>query len=83
MQLSSGISTYGLCNWTQMKTYPNWIWTTNGTGGGLQHIGFAPKNNPKIAIAAYIENSGWGGRSAASIASLAAEKYIFKNRIFC
>lgn len=42
-------------------------------------IGFAPKNNPKIAIAAYIENSGWGGRSAASIASLAAEKYIFKN----
>ena len=30
-------------------------------------IGFAPKNNPKIAIAAYIENSGWGGRSAASV----------------
>ena len=42
-------------------------------------IGFAPKNNPKIAIAAYIENSGWGGRSAASIASLSAEKYIYKN----
>ena len=42
-------------------------------------IGFAPKNEPKIAIAAYIENSGWGGRSAASIASLAAEKYIFKS----
>ena len=42
-------------------------------------IGFAPKNNPKIAIAAYIENSGWGGRAAASIASLTAEKYINKN----
>ena len=42
-------------------------------------IGFAPKNEPKIAVAAYIENSGWGGRSAASIASLAAEKYIFKS----
>ena len=40
-------------------------------------IGFAPKNNPKIAIAAYIENSGWGGRAAASIASLTAEKYLF------
>ena len=42
-------------------------------------IGFAPKNNPKIAIAAYIENSGWGGRAAASIASLTTEKYINKN----
>ena len=37
-----GISTYGLCNWTQMKTYSNWIWTNNGTGGGLSHI---PGNN--------------------------------------
>ena len=40
-------------------------------------IGFAPKSNPKIAIAAYIENSGWGGRAAASISSLVVEKYIF------
>ncbi len=42
-------------------------------------MGFAPKDDPKIAIAAYIENSGWGGRAAASIASLTAEKYIFGN----
>ena len=41
-------------------------------------IGFAPKANPKIAIAAYIENSGWGGRAAASISSLVAEKFINK-----
>ena len=41
-------------------------------------IGFAPKVNPKIAIAAYIENSGWGGRAAASISSLVAEKFINK-----
>ena len=41
-------------------------------------IGFAPKVNPKIAIAAYIENSGWGGRAAASISSLVVEKYINK-----
>ena len=40
-------------------------------------IGFAPKINPKIAIAAYIENAGWGGRAAASISSLASEYYIF------
>ena len=41
-------------------------------------IGFAPKNEPKIAIAAYIENAGWGGRAAASISSLAIEFYLNK-----
>ena len=41
-------------------------------------IGFAPKNKPKIAIAAYIENAGWGGRAAASISSLAIEFYLNK-----
>ena len=46
---------------------------------GFDHsgfIGFAPKENPKIAIATYIENAGWGGRAAASISSLAIEYYI-------
>ena len=41
-------------------------------------IGFAPKIKPKIAIASYIENSGWGGRAAASISSLAIEYYLNK-----
>jgi penicillin-binding protein 2 len=39
-------------------------------------MAFAPKDNPKIAIAVYVENSGWGGRAAASIASLMIEKYL-------
>jgi penicillin-binding protein 2 len=39
-------------------------------------IAFAPKENPKIAIAVYVENAGWGGRAAASTASLMIEKYI-------
>ena len=39
-------------------------------------IGFAPKEKPVIAISAYIENSGQGGRAAASIASLATEYYL-------
>lgn len=39
-------------------------------------MAFAPKENPKIAIAVYVENAGWGGRSAASIASLMIEKYL-------
>jgi len=39
-------------------------------------IAFAPKDNPTIAIAVYVENAGWGGRAAASTASLMIEKYI-------
>jgi penicillin-binding protein 2 len=39
-------------------------------------IGFAPKYNPKIAIAVYVENAGFGGTWAAPIASLMIEKYI-------
>lgn len=40
-------------------------------------ISFAPKNNPKIAVAVYIENArGGGGTWAAPIASLVIEKYI-------
>ena len=37
---------------------------------------FAPKYNPKIAIAVYVENAGWGGAVAAPIASLMIEKYV-------
>ena len=39
-------------------------------------IAFAPKEDPKIAIAVYVENAGWGGRAAASTASLLIEKYL-------
>ncbi len=39
-------------------------------------MAFAPKENPQIAIAVYVENAGWGGRAAASTASLLIEKHI-------
>ncbi|RKD86173.1 penicillin-binding protein 2 [Mangrovibacterium diazotrophicum] len=39
-------------------------------------IAFAPKDNPQIAIAAYVENGVWGARYAAPIASLMIEKYL-------
>jgi len=39
-------------------------------------IAFAPMNNPKIAIAVYVENAGFGGVWAAPIASLIIEKYL-------
>ena len=46
---------------------------------GLDHsgfMGFAPRENPKIAIAVYVENAGWGARAALSTASLVIEKYL-------
>ena len=39
-------------------------------------IAFAPRENPKIAIAVYVENAGYGGTWAAPIASLMIEKYL-------
>jgi len=39
-------------------------------------FGFAPKDNPKIAIAVYVENAGSGGAIAAPIAGLMMEKYL-------
>lgn len=39
-------------------------------------FGFAPRNKPKIAIAVYIENAGWGGSYATPIAGLMMEKYL-------
>ena len=39
-------------------------------------IAFAPKENPQIALAVYVENGGWGSTWAAPIASLMIEKYL-------
>ena len=39
-------------------------------------ICFAPKDEPKIAVAVYLENAGFGGTWAAPIASLLVEKYL-------
>lgn len=37
---------------------------------------FAPKDNPKIAMAVYIENGGFGAQYAVPIAGLLLEKYL-------
>lgn len=39
-------------------------------------IAFAPKDDPKIAIAVYVENAGFGSTLAAPVASLMIEKYL-------
>lgn len=41
-------------------------------------VAFAPKDNPKIAIAVFVENGYWGKRWAGPITSLMIEKYIKK-----
>lgn len=39
-------------------------------------VAFAPKENPTIAIAVFIENGYWGSRWAGPIATLLVEKYV-------
>ena len=39
-------------------------------------VAFAPKDNPKIALAVFVENGGYGSTIAAPITSLIVEKYI-------
>ncbi|MCF2447518.1 penicillin-binding protein 2 [Dyadobacter sp. CY345] len=46
---------------------------------GMDHsifIAFAPVEDPKIAIAVFVENAGSGGQAAAPIANLIIEKYL-------
>ena len=53
--------------------------TGTSQNAGKDHsifFAFAPKEDPKIAIAVYIENGGFGGTYAAPIASLVVEKYL-------
>ena len=39
-------------------------------------MGFAPYENPRIAIAVYVENGGWGADYGVPIGSLVMEKYL-------
>jgi cell division protein FtsI/penicillin-binding protein 2 len=42
----------------------------------LLFVAFAPRDNPKIAIAVVVENSGQGAWWAAPIASFIVEQYL-------
>jgi penicillin-binding protein 2 len=39
-------------------------------------VAFAPRDNPKIAIAVFIQNAGFGATYAAPIAGLIMEKFL-------
>ena len=60
-------------------TYPICGKTGTVENPGKDHsafIGFAPMNNPKIAIAVYIEHGGFGADMAAPMAALIIEDYL-------
>ncbi|MBI5464941.1 MAG: penicillin-binding protein 2, partial [Ignavibacteriales bacterium] len=40
-------------------------------------VGFAPFEDPKIAVAVMVENQGYGGVKAAPLAGMVMEKYLF------
>ncbi len=53
--------------------------TGTAQNSGVDHstfIAFAPRENPKIAIAVYVENGKWGNLYAGPIATLMIEKYL-------
>ncbi len=53
--------------------------TGTAQNSGKDHsvfIAFAPRDDPKIAIAVYVENAGFGGVWAAPISRLMIEKYM-------
>ena len=39
-------------------------------------MGFAPYNDPKIAVAVYVENAGFGATYGVPIGSLVMERYL-------
>ena len=39
-------------------------------------MGFAPMNDPKIAVSVYVENGGWGATYGVPIGALIMEKYL-------
>ena len=74
------VMTKGTGRWYQIDS----IQTCGKTGTvqnphGKDHaifIGFAPKENPQIAVAVVVENAGFGATWAAPVASLIMEQYL-------
>ena len=60
-------------------TYPICGKTGTAENAGADHsafIGFAPMDNPQIAIAVYVEHGGFGADMAAPMASLIIEEFL-------
>ncbi len=69
----------GTCK--MLSRYPFEACGKTGTAQNRGHdhsvfMGFAPMNNPKIAIAVYVENGGWGADYGVPIGGLMMEQYL-------
>ncbi len=72
-------ATGGTCR--ALSLYPIDACGKTGTAQNRGHdhsvfMGFAPKDNPKIAVAVYVENGGWGATYGVPIGGLIMEQYI-------
>ena len=78
---ASGLNVVGIDICGKTGTAENYL-RVNGKRVKLQDhsifVAFAPKENPKIAIAVFVENGYWGKRWAGPITSLMIEKYLKK-----
>lgn len=75
-----GVNVDGTCQGAKLDG-----WDVCGKTGTAQNprgedhstfVSFAPRNNPKIAIAVYVEHGGFGASMAVPIASLVEEMYL-------
>ena len=75
-----GVNRDGTCQLAKLEGYD--VCGKTGTAQNPQgddhstFISFAPRNNPKIAIAVYVEHGVWGATAAVPIASLIEEMYL-------
>ncbi len=71
--------TGGTCHRANNSQYEVCGKTGTAQNRGRDHsafMGFAPKDNPKIAVAVYVENGGWGATYGVPIGALIMEQYI-------
>ncbi len=71
--------TGGTCRGAERSDYEVCGKTGTAQNHGRDHssfMGFAPKDNPKIAVAVYVENGGWGADYGVPLGALIMEKYI-------
>ena len=69
----------GTCRSANTSMYEVCGKTGTAQNRGKDHsafMGFAPKENPKIAIAVYVENGGFGATFGVPIGALMMEQYI-------
>lgn len=71
--------TGGTCRRANLKDIEVCGKTGTAQNRGRDHsvfMGFAPMNEPQIAVAVYVENGGWGATYGVPIGSLIIEQYI-------